>query len=202
MQVLDTAHHAAVHHDPMVDSERREHERIQIQMATRMWLDETHKGKAIAFEGFATTSDLAIGGTFLKSNYLLPVGFPLNLEMRIDDGESLVARGEIIHAVSPGESHEPGMGIMFTEVDAENRERLLRFFVSERIEEFYRARFLMEFPHLETKLSLKDVALVINLWEDKEGRLTTLHRPDSGKSREHRKSEEVRATEKRKITKR
>jgi hypothetical protein len=159
--------------------ERRQHERILIQMATRMWLDELHKGKPIVFEGYATTRDLAIGGTFLESNYLLPVGFPLNLEMEISDGEMLLARGEIVHTIGGGESHEPGMGIAFTEVDAENRERLLRFFISGRIRDFYSERFLVEFPHLESAVSLKDVALVINLWEDKEGRLTTLHRPDS-----------------------
>jgi hypothetical protein len=68
---------------------------------------------------------------------------------------------------------------MFTKVDAENRERLLRFFVSERISEFYGERFLVEFPHLESVLSLEDVALVINLWEDKEGRLTSLRKPPS-----------------------
>jgi hypothetical protein len=183
----------------MVDVERRKHERILIEMPTRMWLEESYKGKAIAFEGFAKTRDLAIGGTFLESNYLLPVGFPLNLEMRISDDESLVARGEIVHTVDAGESHSPGMGMMFTEVDAENRERLLRFFVSDRIREFYDTRFMVEFPHLESKLGLKDVALVINLWEDKEGRLTTLHRSDGGgKQRQARREEEIKATEKRK----
>jgi hypothetical protein len=58
---------------------------------------------------------------------------------------------------------------------------------------------MVEFPHLEAKLGLKDVALVINLWEDKEGRLTTLHRTDGGgKQRQARREEEIRATEKRK----
>jgi hypothetical protein len=159
----------------MTDLERREHERILINMPTRMWLDEPYRGKNIVFEGFATTRDLAIGGTFLKSEYLLPVGFPLNLEMRITDDEFLVARGQIVHSLQAQDSHEPGMGIMFTEVNAENRERLLRFFISERIRDFYQDRFLVEFPHLKDALSLKDVALILNLWEDKEGRLSRLH---------------------------
>ncbi|MEE8410333.1 MAG: PilZ domain-containing protein [Myxococcota bacterium] len=159
----------------MATSEQREHERIIIDMPTRMWLDEQRKGKAIAFEGFAVTRNLAIGGTFLACNYLLPVGFPVNLQMRIGEEEHLDARGEVAHTVSEGEGEEPGMGILFTEVDAENRERLLRFFISERVEKFYTDRFLVEFPHLEETLSLKDVALVVNLWEDREGRLTALH---------------------------
>ena len=73
-----------------------------------------------------------------------------------------------------------GMGVVFTVVDAENRERLLRFFVSDRIESFYRERFVVEFPHLASVFSLKDVALVLNLWEDKEGRLTALRHATGG----------------------
>jgi hypothetical protein len=162
----------------MVENEQREHERIEIRMPTRMWLDEPLKGKPIVFEGYAQTRDLAIGGTFLESTYLLPIGFPLNLEMRLEDGSALVARGEVVHRIEPGSpmGRETGMGILFTEVDSENRERLLRFFVSGRIQEFYEQRFVVEFPHLESVLSLKDVALVINLWEDKEGRLTSLRK--------------------------
>lgn len=160
----------------MASDDKREHERIDIEMVTRLWLDESYKGKPIVFEGFARTSNLAIGGTFLQSSYLLSVGFPINMEMRIDDtGELLVARGEVVHRVD--DAKNSGMGVRFTEVDAENRERLLRFFVSDRIREFYSDRFVVEFPHLESVLSLKDVALVINLWEDKEGRLTALRKP-------------------------
>jgi len=161
----------------MVDTERREHERIEIEMPTRMWLDEPYKGKPIVFEGHAQTRDLAIGGTFLRSTYLLPVGFPLNLEMTLEDGTPLKARGHVAHRIEGGENkRETGMGIMFTEVDSENRERLLRFFVSDRVREFYEKRFVIEFPHLENVLTLKDVALVVNLWEDKEGRLTSLRK--------------------------
>ena len=66
------------------------------------------------------------------------------------------------------------MGVIFTEVDAENRERLLRFFVSDRIREFYTDRFIVEFPHLANVLSLQDVALVLHLWEDRDNRLLAL----------------------------
>lgn len=178
----------------MGDAERRKHERIIIEMPTRMWLDEEHRGREIEFEGYATTRDLAIGGTFLRSSYLLPVGFPLNLEMRINEDDYLLARGEVVHSISEADGdHDAGMGVMFTEVDAENRERLLRFFISDRIREFYHDRFLVEFPHLETKLSLKDVALVLNLWEDKDGRLTSLARPTGDKARRSRREDEGRA---------
>lgn len=161
----------------MANEDRREHERIEIEMPTRMSLNEDHRGRQIVFEGFAKTSNLAIGGTFLLSDYVLPVGFPINLEMQLSGGELLVARGQVVHTVSHDSSDEPpGMGIAFTEVDAENRERLLRFFVSERIRDFYRDRFVVEFPHLESVLSLQDIALIINLWEDREGRVQNLKR--------------------------
>jgi hypothetical protein len=177
--------------------EQREHERILIEMPTRMWLKEDHQGKAIAFEGFCKTRDLSIGGTFLESNYLLPVGYPLNLEMRTHDGDLLLVRGEIVHTISEQQQHPSGMGIMFTQVDAQNRERLLRFFVSDRIRNFYTERFLVEFPHLKAVMTLRDIALVINLWEDKEGRVTTLHRMEPGRAHQARREEEVRATKNR-----
>ncbi|MEO1480544.1 MAG: PilZ domain-containing protein [Myxococcota bacterium] len=153
--------------------DRREHERIDIEMRTRLWLNENYRGRQIEFEGYSETQNLSIGGTFLTSSYLLPVGFPINIEMETGGGQILAARGEIVHSEAENQKN-PGMGVIFTEVDAENRERLLRFFVSDRIRDFYSGRFIREFPHLESVLSLEDVALVINLWEDKEMRLSGL----------------------------
>ena len=174
-----------------------ENERIEIEMPTRMWLDEPRRGKAVRFEGHAKTRDLSIGGTFLQCNYLLPVGFPLNLEMELEGGELLVARGEVIHRVEEGQGEETGMGVIFTEVDAENRERLLRFFVSDKVETFYAERFVVEFPHLKGVMSLEDVALVVNLWEDKERRLTALRAKATPQAQAEHRLEEVRATKRR-----
>ncbi len=166
----------------MASNEQREHERIEINMRTRMWIESEH-GK-ILFEGFAITRDLAIGGTFLESTYLLSLGLAINLEMQIEGGETLTARGEVVHRLDAPGTRSPGIGVLFTEVDAENRERLLRFFISDRIKEFYFSRFVVEFPHLEPVLSLQDVALTINLWEDKEGRLTALRNPGSARKQQ------------------
>ncbi len=164
-----------------MSDERRDHERIDIRMPTRMWLDEQHKGKPIRFEGHCRTRNLAIGGIFLDSSYLLPIGFPLNLEVQLESGEHLLARGEIMHTVSVDENAaESGMGLIFTHVDAENRERLLRFFVSDRIRSFYEERFIVEFPHLADVLSLQDIALVLNLWEDRDNRLLALKQLEKG----------------------
>lgn len=171
----------------MATNEQREHERINIQMHTRMWTESDHG--TILFEGFANTWDLAIGGTFLESTYLLPLGLPINLEMVIDGGEMLTARGEVAHRLDGDGGRPGGMGVLFTEVDAENRERLLRFFISDRIKDFYFNRFVVEFPHLEPVLSLQDVALTINLWEDKEGRLTALRSTGSTRKQQAQRAE-------------
>jgi hypothetical protein len=181
----------------MADIALHDTERIEIQLPTRLWLDEARNGRQVQFEGHALTRDLAIGGTFLESNYLLPIGCPVNLEMTLDDGDTLSARGEVVHRIKQGEGDEPGMGIVFTAVDAENRERLLRFFVPDRVSEFYQKRFVVEFPHLSSKMSLQDVALVINLWEDKEGRLTALRAKATDQEQREHRQQEVRATKKR-----
>ena len=184
---MDLARHPGVTFLPMKDNERRINERIPIQMPTRMWLNEKLGSRDVEFEGFATTDNLAIGGVFLHSTYLLPVGFPVNLEMEIEEGESLDVRGEVVHGTTADESDLPGMGVLFTKLDAENRERLLRFFVSERIQTFYEERFSKQFPHLQGRFSLQDVALLINLWEDKESQFDAeLHGGGTGSNTKRR----------------
>jgi len=159
-------------------AERRQHERIEIGMHTRLSLSEDYGGRDIEFEGFAKTRNLSIGGAFIESTYLLPVGFPMNLEMKMDEREMLVARGEVVHSRGEESGLPPGMGIRFTYVDADNRERLLRYFVSDRIRSFYEERFVLEFPHLRERVSLRDIALIVNLWEDKEERLKQMAQVD------------------------
>jgi len=180
----------------MASGERRGHERIDIEMPTRMWINEERGGKLTQFEGFARTRDLSIGGTFIESSYLLPLGMYINIEMRMEEhgNEILAARGEVVHVVSDDAC---GMGILFTEVDSENRERLLRFFISDRIKEFYHERFVVEFPHLEKTLTLKDVALTINLWEDKEGRISAMRKVPGEQIQKVRRDAEVEATKRR-----
>lgn len=140
-----------------------------------MWISETYQGRNIEFEGYAETSNLAIGGVFLRSTFMLPLGFPINLEMTLDDDETLCARAVIAHRATEHEEDYPGMGVEFVTLDTDNRERLLRFFVSDRVETFYQDRFAVEFPHLLDKLTLRDIALVVNLWEDREGQISSLH---------------------------
>jgi hypothetical protein len=57
------------------------------------------------------------------------------------------------------------MGIEFLDVDARGREALLRYFTPLRYQAFYE-EFRVEFPHLEKLQPLRDVSLVLNLWEE------------------------------------
>jgi hypothetical protein len=180
----------------MSDSDRRQHERIAIELPTRLWLNEARGRRPVQFEGYAVTRDIAVGGTFVQSNYLLPIGCPINLEMQVKDGV-ISARGEVVHKVGADEAPESGMGIIFTEVDAINRERLLRFFINDTIRRFYEDRFIVEFPHLKGTMSLQDIALVLNLWEDKDGRVEALHGAGDERQRDAHRDEEVRATKRR-----
>lgn len=156
-------------------SDRREHERIELTTPVRMWLDEIYQGRQVLFEGFAETRNLAVGGIFVYASYLLPVDCPVNLEVQLGtEGDVLRARGRVSHKKPSDDDIGPGMGIIFTSLDEDNRERLLRYFVTGRIREFYQERFVVEFPRLESSLSLRDVAIIINLWEDRDGRLSSL----------------------------
>ena len=58
-----------------------------------------------------------------------------------------------------------GMGIEFLDVDAHGRETLLRYFSPVRYHKFYEG-FVQEFPHLKKELPLRDVSLMLNLWEE------------------------------------
>jgi hypothetical protein len=59
----------------------------------------------------------------------------------------------------------PGMGVEFLDVDAHGRETLLRYFTPERYENFFKD-FVEEFPHLKKAMPLRDVSLLLNLWEE------------------------------------
>ena len=156
-----------------------------------MWLREDEGGRAVEFEGFADSTDLAITGVFMEASYLLPIGYPINLEMLIHTGETVSARGEIVHRLDAGEhpGRDSGMGIRFEEIDSVNRERLLRYFVTDQIQDFFHNRFIVEFPHLEEKTTLDEIALIVNLWGDKSDRMSRMRHPGDADSKRARVAE-------------
>ena len=145
----------------MADETRR-YERIEIELPCRLFIPGQD---GLRFEAFTVSRNLGLGGIFVASSFLCKTGLELYVELGLPD-EALAIRSTVAHVVpldDPG--HPSGMGIEFLDVDAHGRETLLRYFTPLRYEAFYQA-FVEEFPHLRKDLPLRDVSLVLNLWEE------------------------------------
>ncbi len=143
-------------------SETRRYERIDIELPCRLYIPGSD---GLRFEAFCTSRNLGLGGIFVASSFLLRQGLELFVELALPDAP-LPIRSRIAHAVAlDDEEHLTGMGIEFLDVDAHGRETLLRYFTPLRYEKFYGA-FVEEFPHLKKSVPLRDVSLVLNLWEE------------------------------------
>jgi hypothetical protein len=144
-------------------SETRRYERIEIELPCRLFIPGD--GGPLRFEAFCTSRNLGLGGLFVATTFLLKEGLEVFVELALPDGP-LAIRSRIAHAVALDDPDlTTGMGIEFLDVDAHGRETLLRYFTPTRYQAFYDA-FTAEFPHLEKAVPLRDVSLVLNLWEE------------------------------------
>ncbi len=142
-------------------SETRRYERIDIELPCRLYIPGA---EGLRFEAFCTSRNLGLGGIFVASSFLLRQGVEVYVELTLP--EPLPIRSRIAHVVGhDDEAHATGMGIEFLDVDAHGRETLLRYFTPLRYHTFYE-KFVEEFPHLKKALPLRDVSLVLNLWEE------------------------------------
>jgi hypothetical protein len=145
-----------------VSETNRRYERIEIELPVRLFIPGQ---RGLKFEAFCTSRNLGLGGLFLASSFLLREGVALSVELGLPDGP-LPIRAMVAHVVPhDDEALATGMGVEFLDVDARGREALLRYFTPIRYDQFYRT-FSAEFPHLEEALPLRDVSLVLNLWEE------------------------------------
>lgn len=143
-------------------SETRRYERIDIELPCRLYIPGPD---GLRFEAFCTSRNLGLGGIFVASSFLLRQGLELFVELALPDAP-LPIRSRVAHAVRLDDPElQTGMGIEFLDVDAHGRETLLRYFTPLRYETFY-AAFVEEFPHLRKAVPLRDVSLVLNLWEE------------------------------------
>jgi hypothetical protein len=143
-------------------SETRRYERIEIQLPCRLFIPGDD---GLRFEAYATSTNLGLGGIFIATSFLLREGLDVHVELALPDGP-LAIRSRIAHAVAHDDPDlVTGMGIEFLDVDAHGRETLLRYFTPQRYQKFY-AVFVEEFPHLKKSVPLRDVSLVLNLWEE------------------------------------
>ncbi len=143
----------------------RQYDRIEIELPCRLFIpDDTKKGE-LKFEAFTTSRNLGLGGVFVTSSFLLKPGVDLWVDIGLPE-ESLAVRGRVIHSVPLDDLQYPsGMGITFLDVDSHGRETLLRYFTPERYHLYYKA-IMDEFPHLKKQFELRDVSLIVNLWEE------------------------------------
>jgi hypothetical protein len=145
-------------------SETRRYERIDIELRCRLFVPG-EGGEGLRFEAFCTSRNLGLGGLFVATTFLLEEGLELFVELALPDGP-LAIRSRVAHAVQLDDPElTTGMGIEFLDVDAHGRETLLRYFTPDRYERFY-AAFVDEFPHLKKAMPVRDVSLVLNLWEE------------------------------------
>jgi len=140
----------------------RRYERIDIELPCRLFIPGDG---GLRFQAFARSRNLGLGGVFVASTFLLPVGLELFAELGLPSG-ALPIRSRVAHAVALGDpSYETGMGVEFLEVNARGRETLLRYFAPARYREFH-GGMVAEFAHLAKELPIEDVSLVLNLWEE------------------------------------
>ncbi len=143
-------------------SETRRYERIDIELPCRIFIPGE---SGLRFEAFCTSRNLGLGGLFVATTFLLKEGLDVFAELALPDGP-LPIRSRIAHIVALDDPDlTTGMGIEFLDVDAHGRETLLRYFTPERYQHFFGA-FVEEFPHLKKTVPLRDVSLVLNLWEE------------------------------------
>jgi hypothetical protein len=145
-----------------VEDPNRRYERIDIELPCRLFIP----GKGgLAFQAFTGSRNLGLGGIFVASSFLLPERLELFVELGLPEG-ALAIRSRVAHVVPLDDpDNESGMGIEFLDVDAHGRETLLRYFTPLRYQRFYEA-FTGEFGHLRKDIPLRDVSLVLNLWEE------------------------------------
>ena len=91
--------------------ERRRFARVKVSMMLKFKSLE-------AFEGIAAGSagDLSQGGTFIHTKKVRKVGTPVEIELPVDDGETVMIRG-IVRSIRYDKNEPSGMGIEFVDLD-------------------------------------------------------------------------------------
>jgi hypothetical protein len=146
-------------------AEGRRADRKDIALRARIFRQDKHG--ELMFESWALTRNLGVNGVYIDSTAIPRVGTTLNVELFLEKTkETLIAQGDVEFVNDLEQEDFPaGFGLAFTEIDPENKERLMRWFVLRPVERCYEL-MIEEFPHLEKRFSLQDTALMVNYWED------------------------------------
>jgi len=121
-------------------SERRQHKRIKIRLSASIGSKTEDPSVSIPS---ALILDLSLGGAYCEvdrfveplTKVLLTIDFAPAENESETDGESAVCRGVVVRTEpEPGKDGRYRMGVLFTEISRQGRERLQRF-LSEKVEE-------------------------------------------------------------------
>ena len=106
-------------------ADRRQHERVVVDIEVDYRADETFL--------FAYITDISAMGIFVQTNNPEPMGTRLNLCFRMPDemgGRLMELEGEVAwinpHRPDDSDGRNPGMGIRFVELSADQREDVMR----------------------------------------------------------------------------
>ena len=140
MSVAPTAHQ---NHHTMPADDRRSHPRYHLKLAI------TLRGDNNFYTG--VTSDLSEGGVFIATQYILPIGTPVVLEVHISRFDvnitlrgtvrwirepEATARGGEVFGGSFVDDVKPGMGVQFSEMGP-SEARMIREFMCCRTPELF-----------------------------------------------------------------
>ena len=108
-----------VSHERRAGRERREHERVAVQLEVDYRSDDTFL--------FAYITDMSAMGIFVQTMTPKPPGTLLKLRFRTSDGKPLEVDGRVIWINEPhgADSINPGMGVQFVDLSAAERDRIM-----------------------------------------------------------------------------
>jgi len=96
--------------------ERRAQRRLPLRMLVQMRVHDLDEFMRVY------SSDVSVGGMFIRTVDARPVGTTVYLQFRLDDGSRLIeGLARVVH-VNPPEHPAPGMGVEFVDLDWRSRQ--------------------------------------------------------------------------------
>lgn len=108
-------------------NEKRHYDRAPVQLLVKC--NEAGGGEKGSVMSFFS-NDISIGGIFLQTPQLFPIGTELNLEIKLDRADHLInAKGSVVRCVDSKDPDERGMGLKL-EIKDRSEKVLLEQFIT------------------------------------------------------------------------